>query len=357
MSRAHGASMEADDSFILALPKAELHVHLDGSLRPSTMFELAAERGVRLPASTPEELRAHMVVQNATSLVEYLERFELTLSVMQDAEALERIAYELVLDHAAEQVRWVELRFCPQLNRRLGLTLDQVLDAALRGMRRAEAKVNSGAGTIQSAIIVCGLRSHKADVTSETAEVAVAYRDRGVCGFDLAGAEAGHPVADHQDAVDRAHSAGLPVTLHAGEGFGPESIQQALDLGHARRIGHGTRLHEDQALLDRVGDDGIPLEVCLTSNVQTAVVSSLAEHPAHRYLRAGIPIALGTDNRLMSGVTLADEYRNARDALGMTTDELTAIARTGFEHAFVGEPIRATMLQAFERQAAKLAHS
>ena len=346
--------MKADDSFIRALPKAELHVHLDGSLRPSTMFELAVERGVRLPASTPEQLRSYMLVQNATSLLEYLERFELTLSVMQDAEALERIAYELVLDHAAENVRWVELRFCPQLNRRLGLTLDQVLDAALSGMRRAEADVNSGASTIHSAIIVCGLRSHQADVTSETAEVAVAYGNRGVCGFDLAGAEDGHPVVDHQDALDRAHSGGLPITLHAGEGFGPESIQQALDLGHARRIGHGTRLHEDQALHNRVVDDGIPLEVCLTSNVQTAVVSSLAEHPAHRYLRAGIPISLATDNRLMSGVTLTDEYRNARDALGMTKDELTAIARTGFEHAFVGELVRATMLEEFARRAATL---
>ena len=342
--------MEADDSFIHGLPKAELHVHLDGSLRAATMYELAEERGVQLPVSTPAALESYMVVQDATSLEEYLERFELTLAVMQDIEALERIAYELVLDNAAENVRWVEVRFCPQLNRRQGLALDEVLDAALRGLRRAEEDVGAAGGRIDSAIIVCGLRSHEARVTSETAEVAVGYAQHGVCGFDLAGAEAGYPASDHQDALDRAHAGGLPITLHAGEGFGPESIRQALDLGHARRIGHGTRLHENRALVERVREEQIPLEVCLTSNVQTGVVPSLSDHPARRYLRAGVPISLATDNRLMSGVTLTDEYVHARDALGMTKAELLAIARTGLEHAFVGEERRAMMLASFDEE-------
>ena len=346
--------MAADRSFITALPKAELHVHLDGSLRASTMFELAAERDVALPASTAKDLASYMFVRNAKSLEEYLERFDFTLAVMQDAEALERISYELVLDHAEENVRWVEIRFCPQLNRRQGLGVDEVLDAALRGMRRAEADVASSGGHIGSGIIVCGLRSHQAHTTSETAEAAVAFADRGVCGFDLAGAEAGHPVSDHQDAVDRAHAGGLPITLHAGEGFGPESIRQALDLGHARRIGHGTRLGEDPKLLARVRGDRIPLEVCLTSNVQTGVVPSLEQHPAASYLRGGVPITLSTDNRLMSGVTLTDEYANARDALGLTRGELSAVARTGFEEAFLSETIRTALLRDFDAETARL---
>ena len=345
--------MSADDDPMADVPKAELHVHLDGSLRASTMFQLAADCDVAFAASGPDELETHMLVPDGASLEEYLKRFDLTLAVMQDAEALERISHELILDHAAENVRWVEVRFCPQLNRRQGLTVDEVLDAALRGMRRAERDVADRGGRIDSAIIVCGLRSHEARVTSETAEAAVAYAGRGVCGFDLAGAEAGHPVADHRDAVDRAHAAGLPVTLHAGEGFGPESIRQALDIGHARRIGHGTRLREDPALLERVRERGIPLEVCLTSNVQTGVVPTLADHPARLYQQAGVSVSLGTDNRLMSGVTLRDEYTRARDHLGMTRAELIAAARAGFEHAFVSEPKRRRLLDDFDASLAK----
>jgi adenosine deaminase len=346
--------MEADDASLRALPKAELHVHLDGSLRPATMLELARERGIDLPAGTANALGEHMVVRDAASLEEYLERFALTLSVMQDAEALRRITHELVLDHAAENVRWVEIRFCPQLNTREGLGPDEVLDATLRGMREAVAEVRAGGGWIDSAIIVCGLRSHPSQMTSEAADLAVAYAPRGVCGFDLAGAEAGHPVADHRDAVDRARAAGLPITLHAGEGFGPGSIRQALDVGHATRIGHGTRLHEDPTLLSEVRDRQIPLEMCLTSNVQTGVVPSLEAHPAHRYLLAGVPVSLSTDNRLMSGVTLTDEYRHARDALGMTWDEIVTVARTGFEHAFAADDLRTQMLVAFEAEVGRL---
>ena len=346
--------MDADDNFLAALPKSELHVHLDGSIRATTMFELAVERGISLPAPDPDALKSHMLVRDGATLEEYLERFELTLAVMQDPHALERISHELILDHAAEGVRWAEVRFCPQLNRRQGLTIDEVLEAALHGMRRAEREVADAGGRIDSAIIVCGLRSHAAHITAETAEAAVAYAGRGVCGFDLAGAEAGHPVSDHREAVDRAYAAGLPITLHAGEGFGPESIRQALDVGHARRIGHGTRLREDPALLRRVRDEGIPLEVCLTSNVQTGVVPTLAAHPARLYQQAGVSVSLGTDNRLMSGVTLRDEYRHARDQLSMSRDELTTLARAGFEHAFVSDVMRRQLLDDFDTVVAEL---
>ena len=331
------------------LPKAELHVHLDGSLRPSTLLELARERGVTLPVHDVVELRRHMVVDDAASLEEYLERFAITLSVMQDAEALERIARECVLDHLPDGVRYVELRFCPLLNTDGGLGPDEVLDAALAGMRKAEAEAAAAGTPITSSLIVCGLRSHDGARTREMAELAVAYRERGVCGFDIAGAEAGHPVADHVEAFETAARAGLPVTIHAGEGFGSPSIRQALELGHARRIGHGTRLGEDSGLLDEVRRRGIALEVCLTSNVPTGVVRSIAAHPAASYLRAGVAVTLCTDNRLMSGVTLLDEYRSARDALGLAEDELCRIARTGFEHAFVDEATRAALLADFDR--------
>jgi adenosine deaminase len=335
---------------LLRLPKAELHVHLDGSLRPNTMLELAEARDVPLPASTADELAVHMAVPGQTSLENYLERFDLTLAVLQDHEALERVAYELVVDHASENVRYVEVRFCPQLNTKRGLTAAEVVDAALEGLRRAE-----DGHDIQAALIVCALRSHDGVSSREMAELAVAYRSRGVVGFDLAGAEKGNPVRDHADAFRCAAEADLPITIHAGEGFGPASIREALELGHADRIGHGTRLHEDPELLGIVRDRGIPLEVCVTSNVQTGAAPSPDRHPLRDYFDGGINVCLSTDNRLVSGVTLVDEYRHARDALGFTWPELVTLARSGFEHAFVDDESRRTLLRRFDAEASTLA--
>lgn len=309
------------------------------------MLELARERDVSMPCDTPEALAEYMVVPDAESLEGYLQRFEITLSVMQDAEALDRIAYELAADHAAENVRYVEVRFCPLLNTARGMDGGAAIDAVVGGLARAERDFD-----LEAAVIVCGLRSFAPDRSVEMAELAVAYRDRGVCGFDLAGAEDGHPVRDHAAAFDVAADAGLPITIHAGEGFGPESIRQALELGHARRIGHGTRLHEDNTLLERVRRQGVLLETCLTSNVQTGVVDTRSSHPAAQYLRSGIPISLATDNRLMSGVSLTDEYQNAQDALGLTWNEVTAVARSGFEHAFVDDETRSALLADFDRR-------
>lgn len=335
---------------LLRLPKAELHVHLDGSLRPDTMLELARTRDISLPVSTPAELAAHMAVPGRTSLELYLERFDLTLAVLQDREALERVAFELVVDHASENVRYVEVRFCPQLNTKGGLSTADVLDAALDGLRRAE-----GGHDIQAGLIVCALRSHDGGSSREMAELAVAYRSKGVVGFDLAGAEAGNPVRDHADAFRYASEADLPITIHAGEGFGPASIREAVELGHADRIGHGTRLHEDPELLGIVRDRGIPLEVCVTSNVQTGAATSPDRHPLRDYFDDGINVCLSTDNRLVSGVTLVDEYGHARDALGFTWPELVTLARAGFEHAFVDEESRRSLLRRFDVEASALA--
>jgi adenosine deaminase len=327
---------------LFRLPKAELHVHLDGSLRPATLIALARERRVALPAQDAETLRTRMIVSDAVSLEEYLERFRLTLAVMQDAEAIERIAYELAEDHARENVGWLEVRFCPGLCTAGGLTPDAVLDAALAGLERA--RVDHG---IPSAVIVTALRSLPLASSCEMAELAVTYRNRGVCAFDLAGAEKGHPVRDHVEAVRIAAAGGLPLTIHAGEAFGPPSIREAVELGSAARIGHGTRLIEDAALLEQVRTSGIVLEICLTSNVQTRVVESYGSHPMRRYFDAGLRVSLCTDNRLMSGVTLTDEYERARDALGFTWDELVAVARMGFEGAFADDEVKKTMVERF----------
>lgn len=333
----------ADDDLLRALPKAELHVHLDGSLRPATLAELARERDVSLPEEDPEALGDYMRVSDARNLEEYLARFELTLAVMQDAEALRRVAYELAEDHARENVRWLEVRFCPALNTEGGLGAEEVMDAVLEGLQDAEEDHD-----VRTGVLVCGLRTLDPRISVEMAELAVAFRDRGALAFDLAGAEKGFPVREHMEAFRVVHRAGMPVTVHAGEGYGAPSVRQALEEAEADRLGHATRLHEDPALEERVRRDGIGLEICLTSNVQTRVAPSYAAHPARRYLDDGLELTLCTDNRLMSGVTLTDEYRHARDELGFSPEELVRVARMGFEISFAEEAERARLLARFD---------
>lgn len=330
-----------DDRSILALPKAELHVHLDGSLRPETMLELARERGIELPADRASDLAAVMCVTDADDLVEYLRGFELTLSIMQDHEAIARVTQEIVEDFAGENARYVEIRYCPFLHAQGELDNDGAVAAVLDGLQRGEA----GTG-ISAQGIVAALRSLPAAHSTEMAEVAIAHRGQASRAFDIAGPEAGHPVRDHIEAFRLVHAAGMPTTIHAGEAWGPDSIRQALEDGHARRIGHGTRLVEDPELLARVRDLGVTLEVCQTSNVQTRVAASHAEHPLSRLHEEGVRVSICTDNRLMSGVSLIDEYRHARDDLKLGGEALRTIALNGFEAAFIPEGERAELIAA-----------
>src|SRR6266705_4139902 len=235
-------------------PKAELHVHLDGSLRPQTMLELARAQGVRLPADTPDGLAQALSVKHAKNLEEYLTKYEITLSVMQTRAALERIAYEFVLDAAADGVRYVEVRYSPLLHRP-ALTLAQAIEAPLAGIQRAETETGTKVG-----LIVCGIRTRAPAESLELARAAADYRAAGVVGFDLAGAERGHPAREHHAAFEYAAAHGMACTCHAGEGDGPDSIHQALHECGASRIGHGTRLGEDTVLLDEVVQRRIPLE-------------------------------------------------------------------------------------------------
>jgi adenosine deaminase len=312
-----------------ALPKAELHVHLDGSLRPATMLELAEAADVALPARDAEGLASAMRADGAASLEVYLSAFDFTLSVLQNADALERVAFELAEDNAREGVHLLEVRFSPVLNTRAGLALDDVMEAVMHGLRRAEA-----AYPLRTGVIMCALRHLEPAASIRLAELAVRWRDRGVVGFDLAAGEAGFPARNHSAAFRVAAKGGLWRTVHAGEAWGPDSIRQALVDGRAERIGHGTRLCEDPELERYVLDHRIPLEICLTSNVQTGVARSYAEHPARRYFDLGIPLTFCTDNRLVSGTTVTDEYLLAHAHLGFTWPELVRVAEMGFEIAF-----------------------
>lgn len=330
---------------LLALPKAELHVHLDGSLRPSTMLELAADRGAPLPASEPEALAHAMRASDSRNLAEYLEKFAITLSLMQTPDSLERTAYELAEDSARENIRYLEVRYSPVLHTTEGMSLEEAVEAPLRGLARAEADFG-----ILTGLIVCGIRSFAPGISMRLAELAVAFRDRGVVAFDLAGGEAGHPARDHAEAFHYAARHNLAITVHAGEADGAGSIAQALHECHARRVGHGTRLLEDPALEAFVNDFRIPLEVCLTSNVQTRVAPSFEAHPFRRYFDAGLVVTLNTDNRLISGTTLTDEYWLAHQHLGLTWEELTEVALLGFQAAFLPYQAKLNLLERVEEE-------
>jgi adenosine deaminase len=327
------------------MPKAELHCHLDGSLRPATLFELSTARDLRLPVPTAAALGDWMRVDDAANLEEYLARFEVTLAVMQTAEELERVARELVLDAALDGVRYLEVRFCPALNVRGGLSLDEVMDAVLKGLKRGEKET----ATVARAI-VCALRSLPMPHAMEMAELAVAYTGRGVVAFDLAGGERGNPASVHAAAFDYARLHDLSVTVHAGEGDGPDSIREAVHRCAADRIGHGTRLFEDPALEAYVIDHRIPLEVCPTSNVQTRVVGQFAEHPFARFASIGGIVTINTDNRLMSGVSLTDEYLRCAEHMGYDLAQLGALALAAFDAAFLPAAQRESLRAAVARE-------
>lgn len=317
-------------SLLEQLPKAELHCHLDGSVRPDTLLELGREYRVKMPRDDAEALRDYMVVRDASSLEEYLTRFATTLAVMQTHEAIERIAYELALDASREGVWYLETRFAPLLNTRGGLTHAQALEAAISGVAKAHKETG-----IVARVIVCALRTLPPTSSLEMARLAVEYRNDGVVGFDLAGAESSNPPSVHAEAFAHARSHGVACTCHAGEGDGAASVSDAVHSCCVSRIGHGTRLIEDPTLTGYVNDRRITLEVCLTSNVQTRAARSLEEHPLPTYLRRGLNVVLNTDNRLMSGTTLTDEYELASQRLGLDLDDLVRIALNGFESAFL----------------------
>ena len=324
------ASSSVDRERLRRLPKAELHCHLDGSVRPETLIELGREYSTPMPRPDADSLRDYMRASDVHSLEEYLERFAVTLSVMQTAEALERIAYELVEDAAADGVRYIEVRYAPVLNIQEGLSLGEAVEAPLRGLARAEQEY----GTI-GRVIVCALRHLDPDVSFEIAELAVAYRSRGVVGFDLAGPEAAYPAGHHSRAFAYARDHGVACTCHAGEGAGADSVREAVHVCGAQRLGHAARLMEDASLIDYVGEHRIPLEICLTSNVQTGASRSYEAHPLRQFFDRGLSVVLNTDNRLMSDTTLTDEYALAAERLHFTADELSAIALNGFESAFL----------------------
>ncbi len=331
------------------IPKVELHCHLDGSVRPSTLLELGREYGVPMPEASADALAHHMYVRDARHLEDYLTRFDVTLGVMQSEGSLERISFELAEDAAADGVRYIEVRYAPVLNQQWGLSLEAAVEASVRGLARAQAMHG-----IAGRIIVCGLRHLSPDISLELARLAVAFQGKGVVGFDLAGGEAGHPASAHRAAFEYAREHGMFCTCHAGEGAGPESIADAVHTCGVQRIGHGTRLIEDPRLTDELAEAGVAIEACLTSNVQTRAAKDYESHPLRAYFERGMRVTLNTDNRLMSNTTLTAEYAHAANALHFSLSELCTIARNGFESAFLPDDERKALLSSVDSEFEKL---
>lgn len=336
-----GSSSTLPLEFFQQLPKTDLHVHLDGSLRLETIIDLARKNRVELPSRDPGELRKAMRLgENTGSLVEYLKAFDVTLRVLQTEESLFRCAYELAEDAANENVRYMEVRYSPMLHTQHGLKLTSVVEAVLAGLRAAHDSLG-----IESAVILCGIRNISPHSSLEMAELAVAYKNRGVVGFDLAGAEYDNPAKHHRAAFQLVRDNNINCTIHAGEAYGPESIAQAIHVCGAHRIGHGCRLRENGDLLHYVNDHRIPLEACPSSNVQTGAVRDIASHPLKFYYDLGLRMTVNTDNRLVTDTTVSNELWLAHAKMGLSLLDIKSIIVSGFKSAFMPFHIKQSYLR------------
>lgn len=307
--------------------KTELHLHLDGSLPPATLLKLARMRGVHLPAETEEVVHALATVpEDCRSLADYLKCFELPTLLLQSAQTLYVAADDLLDTLRADGITYAEIRFAPQLHTREGLSQAEAVQAVLRAVRDHPSP--------RTGVILCMMTTGDMAQNTETAALAVRYRAEGVCGLDLAGQEGARPLEEFAPLFAQASKNHVGITIHAGEACGADSVAAALELG-ARRIGHGTRVIEDERVLRRVIDERVTLEQCVTSNVQTQCAQSFETHPIRRLFDAGARIAVCTDNRTVSGTTLAREFEILREKLGFTDEECATLSRYAREAAFL----------------------
>ncbi len=325
-------------SWLRSLPKIELHVHLDGSLRAKTVRELAK----RLPADRQfprgfDPIKAVTLPRRGT-LEGYLDAFEVTIRLLQDEGALERVARELCEDAAAENIGYIEIRFAPLLHTEAGLKPRDVVSAVLAGMRQAEAD-----HPIRTGLILTALKQEPTERSMEVAQLTAQFSGSGVVGFDLAGPERLFPPLLHRATLDFVHAAGVHLTIHAGEACCPEQIREALDLG-AERIGHGVHLFEDPQTEKRVRESGVHLEICPTSNLQTSsFIADYSDHPIGRYIELGIPISINTDNRLMSQVDLTHEFDRVVAAFSLDRDVVRTVLANSVDAAFCSDGLKTSL--------------
>ena len=315
------------------MKRIDLHNHLDGSLPPKTILELAKISGVELPANTVDEITKYLTVSpDCTSLNEYLEKFTIPVSVLQTKECLEKAVYDVLQDLANKNVCYAEIRFAPGQHLQRGLSQYEVVSASLSGLRKAEKDF-----PISAQLILCCMRGADVITNRETIDVAKTFLGHGVCCADLAGAEALFPTSDYRSLFTYAKEIGVPYVIHAGEATGSESMWDAISMG-AKRIGHGIAAIKDMQLMKYLKEHQIPLEVCVTSNIQTKGVDTINDHPIIKLLEYGIPVTINTDNMTVSGTDMDREFDLITKELGMSESQAYQITMNSINAAFLNEP-------------------
>ncbi|WP_028550557.1 adenosine deaminase [Paenibacillus sp. UNC451MF] len=332
------------------LPKVDLHVHLDGSVRAQTIADLARDQGVELPISEGEDLLPYIQVsEECGSLREYLSKFDFVVPFLQSEEALERVAYEIVQHSAEHNCRYVEVRFAPQLHRRKGLTAEAAIRSVIDGLRRGEKEYG-----VRAKVIAICMRNHSSEENLEVVEAAGRFIGKGVAAIDLAGDEAGYPPQLFRDVFAASRARGIPVTIHAGEAGGADNVYEAVTHLGAVRIGHGVRLKENPAIFDMIRKRQVPLEMCPVSNIQTKAVSGWDAYPIREYFDSGVMVTINTDNPSVSGTNITKEYEMIVDKFGFSLEEIAALIMNGVEASFLEDEEKLALRQEFRLQLKEL---
>ncbi|NOU93686.1 adenosine deaminase [Paenibacillus sp. LMG 31456] len=323
------------------MPKVDLHLHLDGCVKPDTIMILAEEQGISLPVTDKEQLLPYLqVAENCSSLTQYLSKFDFTVPFLQTAEALQRVAYEAVEQSAGHYCKYIEVRFAPQLHRDKGLSVDEAIFWVIEGLKQGERRF----GVKVRVIAIC-MRNHSAQANREVIEAAANYMGKGLVAVDLAGDEASYPAANFRDTFALARKLGIPITIHAGEAAGPANIYEAITHLGAVRIGHGVRVQENPAIMEIIKERRIPLEMCPVSNIQTKAVTDWDMYPIKHYFDQGLILTINTDNPTVSGTNITEEYKIITEKFGFTVPDLVTLVMNGVDASF---------LEANEKQSLKL---
>lgn len=337
------------DHLLAVMPKAELHLHLDGCLRLETIADLARQQGLVLPVP-PDRLAEICVAPDACQdLIQVLSYFVTPLAVLQTPEALTRVTYELCEDVRAENVQYVEIRFGPSLHRERGMSREEAIAAVVQGWEEGRRAFGLTGG-----VILCALRHLPPEETMAVAQAGISFLGKGVVGFDLAGDEAHYPILLHREPLLWAREAGYGLTAHAGEAAGAQSVRDAVEEIGVSRVGHGVRAGEDPTLLPILRDRRVGLDMCPTSNIQTCAVPSLTHHPALHYYRYGIPVTINTDNRTVANTSETQEMSLGYHQMGFTLEELAAMTLTAVEVGFAPRQERQEIRQRFQQEMAEL---
>ncbi|MBN9414087.1 MAG: adenosine deaminase [Candidatus Eremiobacteraeota bacterium] len=342
--KAHFVSEAQFRQWMTDMPKAELHTHVEGAVRPQTILDIAEEYKLPLPAPTVEELKVKIGMRQGEDLLAFLKKFDHFRFVFDQPETLQRLAYECIEDNARENIQYTELRINPRKNTEK-VSIEQVLDSVLAGMDKAKKELG-----VDGRLIASINRSYPVESAMDIAKAAVARKDRGIVGLDLAGDEVNHPASKFAEVFDYAKANGLHLTVHAGEARGPESVLQAVELCHAERIGHGVRLQEDPAAMQVIKEKGTVLEMCPESNKLLNVTPDLKAYPLKTYMHYGIPVTINTDDRHIFDVDLSHEFTSLAKNIGLSLQDCQKVAMNAVEAAFLPAEEKAQLKQSFASQ-------